>query len=143
MKRFVLLLLLPMALVACGRDIEIDGAWGRVSPGAVSNGAFYMQIANNKGEDDALVAVQSSTCRTIELHESQVDENGVMRMAPVTGGQIALPAGETVTLQPGGLHVMCIGLARPLAMGQRIPLTLVFADAEEIAVEAEIRDEAP
>jgi copper(I)-binding protein len=66
-----------------------------------------------------------------------------MRMSPVEGGQISLPAGETVSLQPGGLHVMCIGLTEPFTVGETIPLTLVFAGTEEMRVEAEIRAEAP
>lgn len=143
MKRFLLLLFLMFSLVACSNDIEIDRVWGRVSPAATSTGAFYMQITNNQAEDDALLAVESETCRTTELHESEMDENGVMHMQPVAGNRIPLPAGETVTLETGGLHVMCIGMNRPLTTGQRIPLTLVFANAEAITVDAEIRPDAP
>ena len=143
MKRIALLLLLALALVACESEIEVNDTWGRNPPASTSNSAFYMKITNNKAEADALVAVESEACRTIELHQSQMDENGVMRMAPVEDGQIALPAGETVSLEPGGLHLMCIGVTSPMSMGQRIPLTLLLADAGEIVVEAEIRDEAP
>lgn len=123
--------------------MEATGVWGRVSPMAASNGAFYMELTNPRDTDDALVAVQTSACETVELHESRLDENDVMRMRPVEGGQIPLPAGETVALEPGGLHVMCIGMNRPLSVGTRIPLTLTFANAEEIGVEAEIRTDAP
>ena len=143
MKRLLLFFLIPTALVACGGGIEVDGLWGRVSPVGAANGAFYMQITNDAGEDDALVAVHSPACRTVELHESQMDEEGVMRMGPVAGGQIELPAGETVALQPGGLHAMCVGLTAPFTEGDRVPLTLVFADAQAMDVEAEIRTDAP
>lgn len=144
MKRLIPLLLLLSALVACrGEGIEADGVWGRVSPMAATNGAFYMELTNNGGEDDALVAVRADGCDAVELHESRLDENGVMRMNPVEGGEIPLPAGETVELRPGGLHVMCIGMTNPFTLGQIIPLTLVFATAPEMSVEAEIRAEAP
>lgn len=147
MKRSILILLLALVLLACSADesgkIEVDGIWGRVSPGAATNGAFYMQVANHKRQDDALVAVRTAACEAVELHESRMDDNGVMRMGPVEGGRIPLPAGKMVELRPGGMHVMCIGLNRPLAEGNTIPLTLVFAAAEEMRVEAEIRTEAP
>jgi copper(I)-binding protein len=142
-QRLLLFLLMIIALSACTRGIAVDNVWGRPSPAGAANGAFYIELANDTGEDDALVAVRSDVCGTVELHESQLDDNGVMRMGPVAGDRIELPAGETVTLQPGGLHVMCIGLTRPLVAGESIPLTLVFADAAEIGVEAEIREAAP
>ena len=144
MKRLWLLLLLAtVGLVACAADVDVDGVWGRVSPMAASNGAFYMEITNNKDEADALVAVRTDSCETVELHESQLDENGVMRMSPAEGGRIPLPPGETVKLESGGLHVMCIGMERPLVLGAVVPLTLEFAHAETRTVDAEIRSEAP
>jgi copper(I)-binding protein len=54
-----------------------------------------------------------------------------------------VPAGETVVLEPGGLHVMCVGVSQPLSAGQQIPMTVVFEKAGEVAVEAEVRTEAP
>lgn len=141
MKRHILLLLLPLALVACSGGLEVENVWGRASPTGADNGAFYMQVANNGREHDALVAVRSPACRAVELHQSRVDEEGVMRMGAVA--EIELPAGETVELQPGGLHAMCIDLAEPLTPGRSVPLTLVFAGAGERAVEAEIRERAP
>lgn len=147
MKRVILWLLLSLALFACGADesseIEVDDVWGRASPTAATTGAFYMQIANNRREDDALLTVRTAACETVELHESQLDDNGVMRMSPVEGGQIPLPPGKIVALRPGGMHVMCIGLSEPLVEGDSVPLTLVFAEAEEMRVEAAIRSEAP
>lgn len=147
MKRVILWLLLPLVLFACRADesgeIEVDDVWGRASPTAATNGAFYMQIANNRREDDALLAVRTAACETVELHESQMDENGVMRMNPVEGGRVPLPAGRIVALRPGGMHVMCIGLNEPFVEGDSVPLTLVFAEAGEMQVEAAIRSEAP
>jgi copper(I)-binding protein len=140
-----LILITLILLVACGEGqtdgMEVSGVWGRVSPAAAENGAFYMAINNQTGEDDALVAVRSDVCRAVELHESALDDEGVMSMRPMQ--EIAVPAGETVGLEVAGLHVMCIGVVTPFTLGDRVPLTLVFDKAGMIDVDAEIRTGPP
>lgn len=143
--RWLILLIVPL-LVACnaGRDgLVVERVWGRPTPATAQNGAFYMTITNNTGRDDALQAVRAAACAAVELHRTAVDENGVMQMRPVAGQTVPIPAGETVLFSPGGLHVMCLDLAEPFALGQEIPLTLLFAGAGEMTVDAEIREEAP
>ena len=61
------------------------------------------------------------------------------RILAVGGSDIPIPAGATVTLQPGGLHVMLIGLTAPLAQGGRVPLTLRFARAGEVRVVLDVQ----
>lgn len=145
-KRFMVLLpSLLLLLAACGGDgaIEVRAVWGRESPSMARNGAFYMELHNESDADDALVGVQSAACERVELHESSLDDNGVMSMAPVPGGRIPLPADGAVLLAPGGLHVMCLGVTEPFELGETIPLTLAFAEHEPLEVEAEIRRDAP
>lgn len=98
-----------------------------------------MTIENTGSQVDALTRVESGACGVTELHESSMDDAGVMRMRPVDGGRIELPAGGTVTLKTGGLHVMCLQKTQALAVGEKIPLTLVFENAGILSVEAEIR----
>lgn len=148
MKQLRLVLLSLWVLAACnaggdGGGMVVDGVWGRVSPAAAQNSAFYMTITNNTSEDDALTAVRTAACGTTELHESFMQEEGVMGMRPVADGMIAIPAGETAELQVGGLHVMCLDVAAPFEAGERIPLTLVFEKAGKMEVEVEIREDAP
>jgi periplasmic copper chaperone A len=140
----LLLGLLPV-LVACGGGdgIAASGVWGRESPSMARNGAFYMELHNEGDVGDALIEVQSDACERVELHESSMDGNGVMSMAPVPGGRIDLPAGTIVMLQPGGLHVMCLGVTEPFTLGDKVALTLRFAEHEPLEVEAEIRRDAP
>lgn len=134
------LLLLFVAAGCAGGKIEISDAWGRTSPMEAENAAFYLTIVNNTREDDQLLAAAADVCGTVELHETIIDENEVMMMQPVTGGSINVPAGQTVELKVGGLHIMCIGKTRELTVGEQIPLTLTFAQAGEMQVTAEIRD---
>jgi hypothetical protein len=148
---------LALAVTACGGDtggVQIDGAWVRTSPSMATAGAAYMNITVN--EDDQLLSasVDSSIAATAEVHETvmaaqagesmsddTVEGMGEMMMLPVDA--IALPAGETVALEPGGYHIMLLDLAAPLETGNSIALTLAFANAGERVVTVEIRDSAP
>ena len=134
-----------VALAACSGgsgEMEVCDVWGRTSPAAAANGAFYMKITNNTGQDDSLLSAATDVCGTVELHEMYMKENDVMGMRPVPGGSVALPDGEMVELKVGGLHVMCIGKTREFMTGDEIPITLTFAEAGTMAVTAEIRDAA-
>ncbi|HFQ94083.1 MAG TPA: copper chaperone PCu(A)C [Anaerolineae bacterium] len=81
-------------------------------------------------------------CGATELHEMYDKGNDVMGMRPVPGGVIDIPAGETVELKVGGLHVMCIDKDRALEIGEEIPIKLTFANAGDMQVTAEIREGA-
>ena len=56
---------------------------------------------------------------------------------------IEVPAGGEVALEPGGLHLMLMELAKPLETGDKFSVTLELADGEELAVDVEVRDDAP
>lgn len=148
MKRWILLVMVVMVflLTACSSGsggIKVEGAWGRVSPMSAENGAFYMQLVNESSEDDALLSATADLCGSVELHESYMSEEGMMVMRPVEGGNISVPAGETVELKVGGLHVMCLGIVSGFEVGQTVPVTMVFEKAGEIQIDVEIREEAP
>lgn len=135
------------AISGCGvngaQSMEVQALWARPSPQGARNAAFYMTVVNRTGQDDALVQVRTDACGTVELHQSALDDQSVMRMAPVPQGRIPVPAGNTITLEPGGLHVMCLDVLEPLTLGQQIPVTVVFEEAGEMGVVAEVRTEAP
>jgi copper(I)-binding protein len=90
-----------------------------------------MAITNAGSESDSLVAVRAEFPRVM-LHVTEVDADGVARMSHVEA--IEIPAGETVTLAPQGLHVMFMGLEDPFEEGEEVPATLVFEKAGEIPV---------
>jgi len=137
-----IILAMIIGLSACGGNdaLMVEEIWGRSSPMAAENGAFYMVITNNTNEDEQLLAVASAACSTAELHEMYMRENDVMGMRPVPGGAIDISAEETVALKVGGLHVMCLGKTQAFNAGDEIPLTLTFANYGEMEVTAEIRD---
>ena len=94
-----------------------------------------MQIAND-GAADRLIEARSDIARKVELH-THIFENGVAKMREVEGG-IPLPAGETVSLERGGLHVMFMGLTRPMNDGETFPLTLVFESGAELQLDVAV-----
>lgn len=115
-------------------SLEIGHPWARATVPGMRAGAAFLTVANHDGvAADRLVAARTPAADKAELHE-HVRDGDVMRMRPVAGG-IEIPPGATVALAPGGLHIMLIGLKAPLAAGSRVPLTLVFERAGEVAVE--------
>lgn len=119
--------------VALADGIMINDPYARASTMMSKSGAAFMGIMNHTGADQTLVAAQSDVAQRVELHTHKEDANGVMRMMEVEGG-IPVPAGETVMLQRGGLHVMFLGLTRTLEQGDKIDLTLTFEPGGDVAV---------
>jgi copper(I)-binding protein len=115
------------------KTIAVEGAWARASVGG--NGAAFVTLANRGDSDDRLVAVKADVSPRAEFH-THLMEGNVMKMRHVDA--IPVPAGRTVMLKPGGLHVMFIALEKKLVEGESFPLTLVFEKAGEITVSVAI-----
>jgi copper(I)-binding protein len=130
----------PSAAETTSGKMEVLGAWGRTSPKVAQNGAFYMKLVNNTGEDDKLLSATAEACNVVELHEMYMMGDGVMGMRPVETGYIPVAAGETVELKVGGLHVMCIGKLADFNVGDTYPVSLEFEKAGTMQVTVEIRE---
>jgi copper(I)-binding protein len=133
MNRRILLALLAAAPVAARAQSEagiaIEAPWTRAA-GQGGQGAGYLTI-RNAGPADRLLGASTPAAARLELHNVERDGE-VMRMREVTA--IPVPARGSVTLQPGGLHLMLIGLTAPLVAGETIPVTLRFERAGEMRV---------
>ena len=118
-------------LMAQDANVDITDAWARATPGGAQTAAAYVTLVSPAG--DRLTGVSTPAAQKAELHSMTMD-GGVMKMRQVDA--IDLPAGQAVTLKPGGYHIMLTGLAKPLQEGQSFPLTLTFAKAgpREISV---------
>ena len=121
--------------------LTVAGAWTRPTPPGAAAGAGYLTITNDDAEPDRLVGGTSPAVREVQVHEMRI-ENGIARMRPVAGG-LVIPAHGTVTLAPGGYHVMLIGPKRRLAAGVRVPATLRFQRAGDIKVSFAVRTDPP
>lgn len=103
-----------------------------------TNGVVYMIVENRGSMDDRLVSVDADVAEALELHSVNMSD-GVMQMRQVEDG-IELPAGKTVALEPGGLHIMLVGLTGSLEAGDVFDLDLEFEQAGSITVEVEVRE---
>ncbi|PIX97094.1 MAG: hypothetical protein CO126_12595 [Hydrogenophilales bacterium CG_4_9_14_3_um_filter_63_34] len=131
-------MLLALALPALADTVKVDNAWVRATaPGQQIAGGFMNLTAD---ADMVLVGGSSPVSKTFELHFMRM-ENGVMAMRQMK--EIALPRGKTVSLEPGGLHVMFIGLKGQIRPGQKVPMTLLVRGVDgrerKLAVAAEAR----
>ena len=116
-------------------DLVVTFAWARATPPGANVGAAYVTIENRGGTDDRLIGVASEVAGSASIHET-VEENGVAKMRPLEA--IALLAGHTIAMQPGGFHVMLMDLKSPLVEGESVALTMTFEHAGAIEVEADI-----
>lgn len=106
------------------KPVEVSNAWARATPGKAENGAAYLTL--EAAGADRLTDVSTPAAKKAELHQMTMDGT-VMKMRQIAG--IDLPAGQPVTLKPGAMHIMLVGLNQPLKAGQSFPLTLHFAKA--------------
>jgi copper(I)-binding protein len=113
--------------------IEVRHPWSRATPATAPSAGGFLTVVNKGDGPDRLVAVQSPAADQVQIHDMKMDGN-VMRMRELDNG-LAVPAGQTVELKPGGYHVMFIGLKAPFAKGQKVPATLVFEKAGKVDVE--------
>ena len=131
------LLIGAASLPAWAANISVTDAWARATmPGQPVSGA-YMQIQSDA--DARLVGVSSPAVPRVEVHEMKMDGD-VMHMREVKA--IDLPKGKTVSLEPGGFHIMLMNLPKPIAAGDIIPLILTVESGgkrQTVEVKAEAR----
>lgn len=104
--------------------------------------AAYMQLVNNGQTERVLIGAKIEGVGVVEIHE-MVMENDVMKMNPIEGQALTIPVGETITLQPGGLHIMLMAVEKSFATGETAQMELLFADETSVSIELPISDEAP
>ena len=127
------------ATAAHAAGMEVRQAWSRPAA-AGGTGAGFLVLANPTGKADALVAVESPVARAVEMHRSAMS-GGMASMQKA--GRIDVPAGGTVTLAPGGYHLMFLGLTRPLKAGDAFPATFTFASGARVKATVKVGLSAP
>jgi periplasmic copper chaperone A len=123
-------------LVTAG-DLEISAYWAKAMLPSQPVGAGYLSIANKGGAADRLLSVSSPASGKVEIHIMEV-VNDVMTMRPVDGG-LEIPAGATVELKPGGMHLMFMEVKEPFRDGATVPVTLEFEKAGKVEVALPVR----
>jgi copper(I)-binding protein len=114
-------------------SIHISQPWARATPKGASSAAAYMTLTNNGKTPDRVSCVSSDASAECQIHSMTMD-NGVMVMRPLEGG-LEIKPGETVTLKPGGFHMMLVNLKHPLEQGNTVRATLKFDTAGTVDVD--------
>ncbi|WP_232631039.1 copper chaperone PCu(A)C [Methylobacterium sp. Leaf118] len=117
---------------AAAGPLAIEGPWLRATPGGAKVAGGYVTLRNTGTEPDRLIGAAIPQAGRGEIH-SMSTENGVVKMAPVTGGLVLAPGGS-VTLKPGGYHLMFLELKEGLRAGESVAGTLTFERAGTVPV---------
>ncbi len=119
--------------------IQIKDPWVRAVPPNANNSAIFLDLRNESGQLRKLVEVHSEVAERVELHMTK-DEEGMLRKQRLE--EVLIPALETQSFHPGGIHIMLIGLHSPLEVGRVIKLELVYADQSKETISVPV-DERP
>jgi len=120
--------------------IELNQPWIRATALENGNTGGYVEIVNNTDVSIQLVEARIPGVRRVELHTHNMD-GGVARMRQVE--YIQVPAQSKVSLEPGGLHIMLMGVAEPLTDGSQVPIELIFNNGQVITVQARVLQNPP
>ena len=111
-------------------------AWARATPPGAKTGAAYVTVTNTGKEADRLLSVSTPVAGMAQLHTT-INDNGVLKMRPIAA--IDVKPGASVTLKPGGYHLMLMQLTQPLKQGETFPLVLTFAKAGKVETEVKVQ----
>ena len=139
MKTVISLLVTGLLLISTqlfASPLIVEDLYIRATPPNSKNSAAFMVIKNADKKEIKLLAAGSKIADRVELHH-HVMEDGLMKMRQVE--EIIIKAGSSVTLQPGGYHVMFFNLKQPLKEGQSISLSLTFDNGEQLTVDAPVQ----
>lgn len=136
MKKTTLALFGLLCSTSVFAELKIDEGYMRATPPGQMMSAAFMQLTNNGDKTVEIIGGQSSDVKSIEVHNhDKVD--GVMKMYRIPA--LTIEPGQSVTLKPGGLHIMFIGLQKTAKAGESFKFDLSFKDGSSQSVELPIK----
>lgn len=132
-----------MLLSACGGGsgvIAVVDSWAPATPPNAPSAAIYLEIDNGTRDDDRLVDAEIDRCEAVELHNTTIDEDRIMRMRLAEPAALEIPAGGELVMEPAGLHVMCIGLDEPFREGEALQLSLILESGTRLETTAPVEN---
>ena len=139
-KTALLLALAAFSAPAFAAGVTVENPYARPSLGAARNSAAYMTLKNGSDAPDKLIRAEGDVAKEVSLHThlmKKVDGKVIMQMRPVK--DIPIPAHGVTALHPGGLHIMLIGVKKPLKPGDSFTLKLVFAHSGPVTVTVPVK----
>ena len=120
--------------------VTVQEAWARATFALAKTGAVYLTIENASKHDIKLlsVGVDASVASEAQLHETLMQDE-MMQMRQAENG-FDIPSGQSLHFEPGGKHIMLMGLEQPLTAGDTFILSLRFENNKVLRVPIEIKD---
>jgi len=132
----ILLCALLFSINSFANGLEVTEQHVRATPPHTKNTAAFLQLTNSTDKDIKLIAASSDIAERVELH-SHINEDGMMKMRQVEA--ILVAKKSNTLLQPGGYHVMFLGLKQDLKEGESVKFTLYFDNGDEIKIDAPVK----
>jgi copper(I)-binding protein len=126
----------PATSTSGGATLHVENAMARPAPLAGGTGAVYFQLHNGGDSAITLMGADTPAASAAEIHTTEND-NGVMRMRQLTDG-VTIGADGSIELTPGGMHLMLVGLAAPLAEGDTVKVTLHFEGVDDLTFDVPV-----
>ena len=128
--------LLFLVLALSASDLQITDPYVRAVPPNMPNSAAFMEIKNLTSSSIDLIQAYSTAAKNVELHEHVMDGQ-MMKMQQID--KITLEAQKVTPLEPGGYHIMLLGLNQPLKEETSIVITLHFSNAQTINIDVPVK----
>ena len=128
--------------------VSFENVWARATFALAKTGAVYLDLNNNSEHQIKLlsVSVDASIASEAQLHETFMDdgmesgmESGMMHMREARDGFI-IPSGSSIIFEPGGKHIMLLGLEKPLTQGDEFILSFAFENNKVVRVPVVVED---
>lgn len=128
---FLMIALFPLLSFAAS-DITVEHPWARPTMGEMRTSAAYMELTNIGKQPEVLLSISTPIAEHASLHSTVVRDD-ISRMIAIDN--LSLPTKEKVSFVPGGLHIMLMGIKKPLQKGDSFPLTLHFLEDKEVEIQ--------
>jgi len=123
--------------IAFADDLKVLDAWIPVAPPGVMSHAAYLSLENTDNAAKSVISIKAEGYGMAHLHKTE-EKDGIATMAMID--QIKIPNGKSLMMEPGGLHIMLMRPQNPVELGDKVTLTLGFADGTDMELTAEVRD---
>lgn len=134
----LVLAIAPLLALAQHAAVEASGAWIRIAPPGAMMLAGYVTLTNTGDAAAELASVHSAAFGAVEVHRTEIVD-GVSRMRAVP--ELRIAPGESVTLSPGGMHLMLMQPAAPL--GERVAIVFDWRDGSRLTVAFPLQHDGP
>ena len=124
------------ALPVLAGELSVTNAWSRSTPPGVTVGVAYFTLKNDTGKSDRLLKITTPVASKVQVHRTEILD-GIARMREVA--VLHVDAGQALEFAPNGMHLMLMGLKRPLVEGQAFEIELLFEVAGPRKVKVAVR----